>query len=105
VGIHTELFMLLRDKWRSLLGRCSPNYISDKKLGDLLRQWAGEEDEGDANNAGAADKRKLLTVSGEGEPPTARRLGGWRLGLGIVLEASDASVCSPAEVVSVSSAP
>jgi hypothetical protein len=34
---------LLRDKWRSLLGSCSANYISDAKLGNLLKQWAGDE--------------------------------------------------------------
>ncbi|GLC33126.1 hypothetical protein PLESTB_000367500 [Pleodorina starrii] len=65
VGIHTELFTLLRDKWRSLLGRCSANYISDAKLGDLLRQWAGEEDEDDGDKDAAADKRKLLTILNE----------------------------------------
>lgn len=65
VGIHTELFMLLRDKWRGMLGRCSPNYISDKKLGALLRQWAGEEDKDAANAARMAEleqAEKLITV-------------------------------------------
>ncbi len=66
VGIHTELYTLLRDKWRGLLGRCSANYISDAKLGDLLRQWAGEDrDAGDEQ--AAADRRKLLTVGGLGQ--------------------------------------
>ncbi|KXZ51016.1 hypothetical protein GPECTOR_14g257 [Gonium pectorale] len=65
VGIHTELFTLLRDKWRSLLGRCSPNYISDAKLGDLLRQWAGEDDDNKDSDEAAADKRKLLTILNE----------------------------------------
>ncbi|GLI64894.1 hypothetical protein VaNZ11_008286 [Volvox africanus] len=67
VGIHTELFTLLRDKWRSLMGACSSNYISDSKLGALLRQWGGGEDEdgdGDGNN-NQADKRKLLTILNE----------------------------------------
>ena len=44
VGIHTELYQLMRDKWRSLMGRCSKNYISDAKLGLLLKQWAGEDE-------------------------------------------------------------
>ncbi|GFR50551.1 hypothetical protein Agub_g12825 [Astrephomene gubernaculifera] len=65
VGIHTELFTLLRDKWRSLLGRCSPNYISDDKLGDLLRQWAGGEEEDGEDKGAAEDKRKLLTILNE----------------------------------------
>jgi len=43
VGVHTELFMMARDKWRSLMGMCSSNYISDAKLGTLLKQWAGED--------------------------------------------------------------
>lgn len=45
VGIHTELYQLMRDKWRSLLGSCSANYISDAKLGALLKQWAGDDDD------------------------------------------------------------
>ncbi|KAG2493793.1 hypothetical protein HYH03_008013 [Edaphochlamys debaryana] len=66
VGIHTELFTLLRDKWRSLLGRCSPHYISDSKLGELLRQWAGEGEEDDGKGGkDAEDKRKLLTILNE----------------------------------------
>ncbi|EFJ46305.1 hypothetical protein VOLCADRAFT_93448 [Volvox carteri f. nagariensis] len=65
VGIHTELFTLLRDKWRSMMGRCSSNYISDAKLGDLLRQWAGEEDTDRDDKATLADKRKLLTILNE----------------------------------------
>ncbi|GIL44962.1 hypothetical protein Vafri_2402 [Volvox africanus] len=65
VGIHTELFTLLRDKWRSLMGACSPNYISDSKLGALLRQWGGGEDEDEGDNNNQADKRKLLTILNE----------------------------------------
>ncbi|GIL76287.1 hypothetical protein Vretimale_5865 [Volvox reticuliferus] len=65
VGIHTELFTLLRDKWRSLMGACSPNYISDSKLGALLRQWGGGEDEDKDDNDNQADKRKLLTILNE----------------------------------------
>ena len=68
VGIHTELYTLLRDKWRGLLGRCSPNYISDQKLGALLRQWAGEDDKEEAKKAAAAqaaEAEKLLTVLNE----------------------------------------
>lgn len=71
VGIHTELFQLMRDKWRSLLGSFSPNYISDAKLGDLLRQWAGEGDDKDDSPEVREEKRKLLTVS----DPTASMLG------------------------------
>ncbi len=44
VGIHTELFMMARDKYRSVMGSFSPNYISDDKLGKLLKQWAGEDE-------------------------------------------------------------
>lgn len=78
MGIHTELYTLLRDKWRGLLGRCSPNYISDAKLGDLLRQWAGEDrDAGD--EAAAADRRKLLTVGpGGNRGPVTREWEGSR---------------------------
>jgi hypothetical protein len=38
-GIHTELWMMMKDRWRSLMGSCSSNYISDDKLGQLLKQW------------------------------------------------------------------
>ncbi|PNW70325.1 hypothetical protein CHLRE_17g715300v5 [Chlamydomonas reinhardtii] len=65
VGIHTELFQLMRDKWRSLLGSFSPNYISDAKLGDLLRQWAGEGDDKDDSPEVREEKRKLLTILNE----------------------------------------
>lgn len=48
VGIHTELYQMARGNWRSLVGSCSKNYISDDKLGALLKQWAGDDD--DAKN-------------------------------------------------------
>lgn len=57
----------MRDKFRGMLGRCSPNYISDKKLGTLLKQWAGEEDKEAASAARMAQleqAEKLITVSG-----------------------------------------
>jgi len=65
VGIHTELYQLLRDKWRSLMGRCSSNYISDAKLGQLLKQWAGEEEDQAAQQNVNAEMSKLLTVLNE----------------------------------------
>ncbi len=33
---------LFRDKWRGFMGSFSSNYISDDKLGSLLKQWAGD---------------------------------------------------------------
>ena len=64
VGVHTELFMMARDKWRSMMGMCSSNYISDRQLGTLLKQWAGEEDKGDEHR-GDREVAKLLTVLNE----------------------------------------
>uniref|UniRef100_A0A7S0NBN4 Polycystin cation channel PKD1/PKD2 domain-containing protein n=1 Tax=Chlamydomonas leiostraca TaxID=1034604 RepID=A0A7S0NBN4_9CHLO len=64
VGIHTELYQLLRDKWRSLLGSCSANYISDAKLGALLKQWAGDDEDED-KKAVQGDVSKLLTILNE----------------------------------------
>ena len=43
VGVHTELLMMSKDLWRSCMGMCSSNYISDRQLGSLLKQWAGED--------------------------------------------------------------
>ena len=64
IGVHTELYQLFSDKWRSLLGRCSSNYISDAKLGQLLKQWAGEDDKQE-NKGETEDMSKLLTVLNE----------------------------------------
>ncbi len=62
--MHTELYQLFRDQWRSLMGRCSSNYISDAKLGQLLKQWAGEDDK-EENKGAVEDVSKLLTVLNE----------------------------------------
>ncbi|KAL6749264.1 hypothetical protein V8C86DRAFT_2852326 [Haematococcus lacustris] len=64
VGIHTELWQLGRDKWRSMMGLCSTNYISDDKLGNLLKQWAGDGDDAERKEA-QADVQKLLTILNE----------------------------------------
>jgi hypothetical protein len=50
---------LLRDKWRSLLGSCSANYISDAKLGALLKQWAGDESDEKKQEAQVSDEPLL----------------------------------------------
>lgn len=38
-GIHTELLQILRHLWSSALARFSPDAISDRELGRLLRWW------------------------------------------------------------------
>lgn len=60
-GVHTELFQLCRDKFRSLMGLCSSNYISDYKLGLLLKQWAGAEKKKKTD----AEAVKLITILNE----------------------------------------
>lgn len=60
-GVHTELWQLARDKFRSLMGLCSSNYISDYKLGLLLKQWAGA----DKKKKGDDEKVKLITILNE----------------------------------------
>jgi hypothetical protein len=64
VGVHTELYMMGRDKLRSLMGMCSSNYISDNQLGTLLRQWAGEDGKG-KEDKGEKEVAKLLTILNE----------------------------------------
>lgn len=65
VGLHTELAQLLRDKWRSLVGRATNNYISDRKLGQLLKQWAGEDNEEDAAAGAGEEGPKVVKVFDE----------------------------------------
>ena len=50
VGLHTELARLAAAKWRALMGRLGSGHISDRRLGLLLKSWAGEEGEGSARS-------------------------------------------------------
>jgi hypothetical protein len=74
-GLHTELGQIMRDKWRSLLGACTGNYISDKKLGLLLKQWAGQ--------AGPAEEETLVEDATEKKLKVRARRGVayWREGV------------------------
>jgi hypothetical protein len=64
VGLHTELARLAAAKWRALMGRLGSGHISDRRLGLLLKSWAGEEGEGSdaGGRAGAAERGGQRTV-------------------------------------------
>ncbi|KAL3132313.1 hypothetical protein ABBQ32_008891 [Trebouxia sp. C0010 RCD-2024] len=67
-GLHTEVGQMVREKWRSMLASCchGSDYVPDKRLGQLLKQWGGEEEEGVAlAEKEAGDKERRLRVLGE----------------------------------------
>lgn len=59
---------MVREKWRSMLASCchGSNYVPDKRLGQLLQQWGGDEEEGvHLAEKEAGDKERRLKVLGE----------------------------------------
>lgn len=74
-GLHTEVGQMVREKWRSLLASCcqGTSYVPDKRLGQLLEQWGGDEDEGVglAEKEGGDRERRLKVL---GEDLTAEEL-------------------------------
>ena len=59
---------MVREKWRSMLASCchGSNYVPDKRLGQLLKQWGGDEEEGvHLADKDAGDKERRLKVLGE----------------------------------------
>ncbi|KAK9819873.1 hypothetical protein WJX72_003501 [[Myrmecia] bisecta] len=67
-GLHTEVGQMVREKWRSLTAGClNSNYVPDKRLGQLLRQWGGEDDHEQSNKLAAnrENAEKKLKVLGE----------------------------------------
>jgi hypothetical protein len=64
VGLHTELARLAAAKWRALTGRLGNGHISDRRLGLLLKSWAGEgaeasEASGQAGIAGCSGRETV----------------------------------------------
>eukprot|EP00873_Tetraselmis_striata_P015466 jgi/Tetstr1/435730/TSEL_024629.t1 len=56
-GLHTEVGQLLREKWRSVTSCFSRGqHIPDRRLGQLLKQWGGDED---GENAADSQERHL----------------------------------------------
>uniref|UniRef100_A0A061RIA9 Polycystin cation channel family n=1 Tax=Tetraselmis sp. GSL018 TaxID=582737 RepID=A0A061RIA9_9CHLO len=102
-GMHTDLGQMLSEKWRSVtacFGRSQ--HISDRRLGQLLKQWGGadeDEDEGGEEkekhirlldtNLTAEDLKRVLgqclanSNEGDFDTETGRRLfgGGGKAGL------------------------
>ena len=67
-GLHTEVGQMVREKWRSMLASCchGSDYVPDKRLGQLLKQWGGDEEEGvHLAEKDAVDKERRLKVLGE----------------------------------------
>lgn len=59
---------MVREKWRSMLASCchGSDYVPDKRLGQLLKQWGGDEEEGvHLADKDAGDKERCLKVLGE----------------------------------------
>ena len=59
---------MVREKWRSMLASCchGSDYVPDKRLGQLLQQWGGDEEEAVAlAEKDAGDKERRLRVLGE----------------------------------------
>ena len=59
---------MVREKWRSMLASCchGSNYVPDKRLGQLLQQWGGDQEEGASpTEKDAGDKERRLKVLGE----------------------------------------
>ena len=43
-GLHTELAQMVRERWRSAIAGCFHTaYVPDRRLGQLLKQWGGDE--------------------------------------------------------------
>ena len=67
-GLHTEVGQMVREKWRSMLASCCHGtaYLPDKRLGQLLQQWGGDEDEEGVQEATQVEGReRRLKVLGE----------------------------------------
>lgn len=64
-GIHVELSRLLLDKWRWFVGVWSRRYVGARKLDDLMKDWAGVEEEEEA--MAAAEAAALAAAAGSGE--------------------------------------
>ena len=67
-GLHTEVGQMVREKWRSMLASCcqGSSYVPDKRLGQLLQQWGGDEVERvNLTEKEAGDKERRLKVLGE----------------------------------------
>lgn len=59
---------MVREKWRSMLASCcqGSSYVPDKRLGQLLQQWGGDEEEREnLTEKEAGDKERRLKVLGE----------------------------------------
>eukprot|EP00951_Prasinocladus_malaysianus_P019101 scaffold154251_cov39-Prasinocladus_malaysianus.AAC.2 len=59
-GLHTEVGQMIREKWRSVMscfGRSQ--HIPDRRLGQLLKQWGGDDSD-DEDNAGTVEKHLRL---------------------------------------------
>lgn len=59
---------MVREKWRSMLASCCHGtaYLPDKRLGQLLQQWGGDDDEvGVKETAKEDDRERRLKVLGE----------------------------------------
>ncbi|DBA98130.1 TPA: hypothetical protein ACH3X1_014749 [Trebouxia sp. C0004] len=74
-GLHTEVGQMVREKWRSMLASCchGTSYVPDKRLGQLLQQWGGDDEErvGQAEKEGGERERRLKVL---GEDLTAEEL-------------------------------
>lgn len=67
-GLHTEVGQMVREKWRSMLASCchGSNYVPDKRLGQLLQQWGGDEEEGvGLSEKEGGERERRLKVLGE----------------------------------------
>ena len=66
---------MVREKWRSMLASCchGTSYVPDKRLGQLLQQWGGDEEEGTGltEKEGGERERRLKVL---GEDLTAEEL-------------------------------
>ncbi len=66
---------MVREKWRSMLASCchGTSYVPDKRLGQLLQQWGGDDEEGvgQAEKEGGERERRLKVL---GEDLTAEEL-------------------------------
>ena len=59
---------MVREKWRSMLASCCHGsaYLPDKRLGQLLQQWGGDDDEiVKETTKGPDDRERRLKVLGE----------------------------------------
>uniref|UniRef100_A0A7S0YB92 Polycystin cation channel PKD1/PKD2 domain-containing protein n=1 Tax=Polytomella parva TaxID=51329 RepID=A0A7S0YB92_9CHLO len=67
VGMHTELFQMFRDQWRSWAGAYGRggHGVSEAKLGALLKQWSGEKTTEEKKEVDDLRREKLLTILNE----------------------------------------